>query len=780
MKRYAHHSLAILAFVLSPVLFAQTAKSHLKEGKSAIKAEQYEAAVHALTKSLALDNKNSETYRLRAIANEHTDRYLTAARDYQKASEIKPSDYKSAHAAGVLYYNMGRYEESVYCLNMATKAKAKFLDPYLYKVNCLIALGNYKEALLASELALGIKSSAENYFYHGLVSEHLRHYEVAEADYRKSIKKDKLFKESYLGLASTLLKQNKSDEALVICSKAIVIDTSFTDAYIKRSAIHFSKSDLISANADISKAISLAPGIDTLYLLRAGFLVDLKQQKAAIADYSKALELNPGNFMAHYKRGELHEAAGNKAAATSDYRAFIAATAGNATFEGMRKDADKRIYDLNLERNKPVIAVTSAVVKNNNVIEVALNKTSIMVTVKVTDENPITELKINNEKISVSGTQNEIESIQDIPLDGIDRISIIATDIYHNTSAVAYTIVRTEINPPVIKIVTPYTSAYNEIFLESEKEQIFIEGKITDESQIQSVLVDGNAALFDNSKTNPTFTLDLDVTGKNEIVISSTDVYGNTTEETYKLNRENAKILASNPMGKTWVIFINNSDYESFASLDGPAMDVSTMRAAFSKYDIHNVIEKKNMTKRQLERFFQIELRDYVREQKVNSLLVWYAGHGKFINETGYWIPVDADREDEFTYFNINALKAFMQSYSTFITHVLVVSDACESGPSFYAAMRGSKERDCGDYSSTKFKSSQVFSSAGYELAADNSPFTKTFARSLNYNTDNCIAIDNIVVKVTEAVRQNQKQSPKFGKINGLEDEDGTFFFIKK
>ena len=232
-------------------------------------------------------------------------------------------------------------------------------------------------------------------------------------------------------------------------------------------------------------------------------------------------------------------------------------------------------------------------------------------------------------------------------------------------------------------------------------------------------------------------------------------------------------------MGKTWVVFIDNSNYESFASLEGPAKDITTMRSAFSKYDIHNIIEKKNMTKAQMEKFFSIELRDLVKNQKVNSLLVWYAGHGKFINETGYWIPVDAKRDEEFTYFNVNSLKAFMQTYTNYVTHVLVVTDACESGPSFYAAMRGAKKRECGDYEPTKYKSSQVFSSAGSELAADNSPFTKTFAKSLDYNINSCIAIDNIVISVTESIG-NTKQSPKFGNIQGLEDNGGTFFFMKK
>jgi uncharacterized caspase-like protein len=234
-------------------------------------------------------------------------------------------------------------------------------------------------------------------------------------------------------------------------------------------------------------------------------------------------------------------------------------------------------------------------------------------------------------------------------------------------------------------------------------------------------------------------------------------------------------------MGKTWVVFIENSNYESFASLDGPTKDVSMMKAALSKYKIHNIIHKRDMTKAEMERFFSIELRDLVRKNHVNSIIVWYAGHGKFINNTGYWIPVDAKRDDEFTYFNINQLKASMQSYSDVVTHTLVVTDACESGPTFYQAMRsGLKIRDCGDWKATKFKSSQVFSSAGYELASDNSQFTKTFANSLIHNPNSCIPIESIVEKVTTAVEQKNQQKPQFGKIDGLADENGTFFFIKK
>ena len=185
-------------------------------------------------------------------------------------------------------------------------------------------------------------------------------------------------------------------------------------------------------------------------------------------------------------------------------------------------------------------------------------------------------------------------------------------------------------------------------------------------------------------------------------------------------------------MGKTWVVFIENSKYSNFASLDGPVKDINLMIRALGNYQIHQFIQKKDMTKKQMERFFSIELRDQIKKNQVKSLLVWYAGHGKFINDVGYWIPVDAVRDQEYSYFNLNTLRASMETYLTYLTHTLVVTDACESGPSFYQAMRSDlKNRSCTDWQSTQFKSSQVFSSAGYELAVDDSQFTRTFATAL-------------------------------------------------
>jgi hypothetical protein len=288
-------------------------------------------------------------------------------------------------------------------------------------------------------------------------------------------------------------------------------------------------------------------------------------------------------------------------------------------------------------------------------------------------------------------------------------------------------------------------------------------------------------ASFNPTAQNPEFTANVKIADKEKITFLVKDIYGNTTQQLFTLNRAGLTAGIDNPMGNTWVIFIENSKYENFPSLEGPAKDVLAMKTALANYKITKMIHKQNMTKNAMDKFFSIELRDYIKNNSVNSLVVWYAGHGKYVSPTGYWVPADGKLDDEFSYYGINNLKAHMQSYAGKLLHTLVVTDACESGATFLMAMRGGDDdKKCSSWEVTKAKSSQVFTSAGFELASDNSQFTKTFVSTLNNNIEPCISIDKIVKKVTAAVTKAGNQAPKFGKIKDLEDEGGTFFFVKK
>jgi hypothetical protein len=205
------------------------------------------------------------------------------------------------------------------------------------------------------------------------------------------------------------------------------------------------------------------------------------------------------------------------------------------------------------------------------------------------------------------------------------------------------------------------------------------------------------------------------------------------------------------------------------------------MIKALSKYKIDKIIHKRNLTKSQMNYFFSNELKNLVNEGRVNSLLIWYTGHGKLVGENGFWIPVDSKIDDASTYFNINTLKTVLKPYLQNITHSLIVTDACETGPSFYMSMRDlSSERNCSDGKSTKSRSSQVFTSSTEDFKDGDSKFTTSFANALMFDNNSCVPIERIVTRVSNDVIKSNQKRPVFGKIAGFEDENGTFLFIKK
>lgn len=517
------------------------------------------------------------------------------------------------------------------------------------------------------------------------------------------------------------------------------------------------------------------------YALRGSYYQQFNQHLNAVNDYSVAISMDEKNPDYYFARAKSYEHSMNYSAAANDYETITKLSEYNVDAKKLLDETKARLFEINRENDEPEILVVDPEPKSGTILEFPGDKESVLLKGKVWDESDLQYLKINDMDIRLEKKDTHYEFVTDVDIRDADELVITALDVYDNKQTGIYPIKRTEVDPPKVEIIAPYASDNNLIYLESNDPTLYVEGKITDESFIRSIFIEGVTASYRMDVENPKFSANIDIMNKKKFTVVAEDMFGNKIEEEFILNREGAIISADNPMGKTWVVFIENSDYEIFASLEGPVKDVSLMKSSFAKYQIHNIITKQDMTKEEMEKFFSIELRDLIRSNRVNSLLIWYAGHGKFINETGYWIPIDAQRDDEFTYFNISTLKAAMQSYSSTLTHTLVVTDACESGPTFYQAMRSTPtERSCDDWTATKSKSSQVFSSAGYELAVDNSQFTRTFASSLANNPNACIPIENIVSQVTVAVVKNNQQRPKFGKIDGLEDENGTFFFILK
>ena len=763
------------------IIISQSTKRFLKYFSSGEKyqtAKSYNEAVDNYSKAIEMDPNYVKAYISRAECYEILGKKSEAAEDYKRATIFSPKEKELYFKAGSLYFDIQKYADSDLMLKQAIDRDDSYAEAIDMRFKALIKLNNFQEALKVADLALGIKKTATSIFNRAMMNDSLKNYIAAEKDYKESKYFDSKFIPAYVGLALVQIKLNKIDEALSVCEVALTKVPTSKEIFYARSLVYFQKGDFQNAVNDITKVIVADEKNASALLMRASFYQKLGQWQNAINDLNKCLSFESKNNSAIIGRAYSYEQLANYTAAIKDYEAILKA-GNNDAVKQMLKTAKEKQFDQNRESNKPEVVLTNPKSEGTNV-KIAGNKAETIIKGFVKDASLIKSVTVND--IAADFSKDSINPKFGIKLNLATpkEIVIVATDIYDNTQKIIFAVQRTETDPPLVALTTPYTSFDNEVALDNTNPELYIEGKVKDESMIESIIIDGVAASFPLQGLNPVFSAKVNIANKNKITIEVRDIYGNELKQDYKLNRDGALASQDNPMGNTWMIFIENTNYQSFPVLEGPAKDVILMKSALANYKVSKIVHKKDMTKTDLEKFFAIELRDLVKNNKINSLLIWYAGHGKFVNQTGYWIPIDAKTDDEFTYFNINNLKASMQSYTN-IVHTLVITDACESGPAFYLAMRDApKEKRCENWEETKFKSAQVFSSAGYELASDISQFTKTFASTLNNNPNGCIAIEKIAEKVSAAVKQTAAQAPKLGRISGLEDEGGSFFFMKK
>jgi tetratricopeptide (TPR) repeat protein len=757
----------------------QNGKKYFKAGQEFVENLKYDDAVAQYTSALGVEPSNSNYYIARAGVYEKMMKYDLAKADYEKSLVFEPKNADAMVNLGAVLNKMANYDEALRYLNRASAIDRRNGDIYPEKVITLIGLERYVEALKVSDTALIIKDTPMDYYYRGICYMKMNNEPLAKKELEKSISKDKKLPDPRLALAMLLINSDRV-EAMNQCNEVLKNNDRNTEAYLVRSRVYKKNLDYPHAIDDLSKNILIDPSNSLFYLERGLSYQEFNQHTNAINDFSKYISLKPGDPDAYFARAKSYEEISGFDKAVEDYNKITSLSEFDMKARKMLKEAKTRLYEINRETVAPEIIVASPNI-TDNIIEIKGNSNTLTLSGKIKEKSIIDTLLVNDKPVLFGAKKNdESEFIANVDVTGKESVTIVARDEYNNIKTVSYNLKRTEIDPPAIAIMAPYTSAEHQVFLDEIKPVLFIEGKIEDASMIKSIEIDGVIASYRRDQLNPSFTANIEISNINKFTVMAEDIYGNRKESEFVLNRDNALLLQSNPMGKTWVVFIENSGYETFASLDGPTKDISTINRALANYQIANTIHMKDMTKAQMEKFFNIELRDLIKTNQVKSLLVWYAGHGKFINDIGYWIPVDAKRDDEFTYFNINALKAGLQAY-TGLTHTLVISDACESGPSFYTATRAiESEPTCDNVQATAFKSAQVFSSAGYELAVDNSQFSSTFANTLTNNRNACVPIETIVKTVTSAVANNIQQKPKFGKISGLPDENGTFFFIAK
>jgi hypothetical protein len=403
-----------------------------------------------------------------------------------------------------------------------------------------------------------------------------------------------------------------------------------------------------------------------VYEQRARYYQGFGQQQNAINDLNKVLLDHPKDVDLLLLRAECREANLDMDGALKDLETAQKVMEGDATFsadqrkgiEASRARIALQVFEMNRESDPPRLTVLEPF-SRDSVAQVSASLAYLKVTGHVLDKSHLKSITVNGTLAQFDKEEKDPQFFTSIPWGPVDaEIVVQAVDAYDNFTSVVLRVERTEGLAPLVSLTAPVADADRVVTITAGKESIFLEGKVTDGSLIRLVTVDGVNASYAPDQMNPDFSIKLDVKDKEQFTVHVEDQHGNSTDQIYRLARKAEPVVAAKPPAE-------------IVAADTPA-----------------TITKKNLSKEQLERFFNIELRDLVRTNKVSTILVWYSGHGRSVGGKAYWVPVDARKDDIYSYFNYGSLKAQMQNYSESVDKTVVVSDAAGSDASFYELTR--------------------------------------------------------------------------------------------
>jgi len=200
------------------------ANEWFEKGKNYHLNKEYDKAIEAYTKAIAIDPNYAGAYIGLGNAYNNKGQYDRAIEDYNKAIAIDPNLAKAYNNRGFAYGEKGQYDRAMQDYN-----KAIALDPNLAKV-----YGN-------RGIAYGKKGQ----------------YDRAMQDYNKAIALDPNLAAAYGHRGFAYYKKGQSDRAVEDFNKAIALDPNLANAYNNRGVVYKDKGNMGRAISDLQKACDM-------------------------------------------------------------------------------------------------------------------------------------------------------------------------------------------------------------------------------------------------------------------------------------------------------------------------------------------------------------------------------------------------------------------------------------------------------------------------------------------------------------------------------------------
>jgi hypothetical protein len=332
--------------------------------------------------------------------------------------------------------------------------------------------------------------------------------------------------------------------------------------------------------------------------------------------------------------------------------------------------------------------------------------------------------------------------------------------------------------PPVITIMSPDLKSADPVI--SHEENISIVGKVTDESGIKTLFVNGISTEL--AKDNVFVSQILLKDGNNEISILAIDQFDNVQENKVNISYSPEIVFRTlNGKGSYYALLIGIDKYTDPAipDLDNPINDASRLQKILvSKYTFQEdqIMFLKNPGSEEL----IIALDELAHKiTSDDNLLIFYAGHGWFDEKAniGYWLPSDAKQVNKAAWFRNSTLCDYLKEIDS--KHTLLIADACFGG-SIFKTRAAFPDATKAVNMLYELRSRKAMTSGTLTEVPDRSAFVKYLLDRLNENTEKYLTSEQLFSSFRMAVINNSDVVPQYGEIYNVGDEGGDFVFIKK
>lgn len=360
------------------------------------------------------------------------------------------------------------------------------------------------------------------------------------------------------------------------------------------------------------------------------------------------------------------------------------------------------------------------------------------------------------------------------------------------SSAVAATTTSTssskDATPPKIVITSPPLTRGQGVkpaadrILKQSGSSLTVTGQATDESGVREVTVRGAVVARLDEHGNFSVEVPLQV-GDNPITVTATDNSGNRATESFTVRYEPPPVT-----GRYFALVIGNNRYPNLPAERQLRTAVNDAQQVAALLRTEYGFQTKLLTDVKRAEIINA-LNEYRRSLKADdNLLIYYAGHGHFDEETkkAYWIPVDAELGSPANWIIADDVTSTIRAIPS--RHILIVSDSCYSGTltratDFRLSTPAERERYLEKMRSGT--SRILMASGGNEPVADggggnHSVFARALLDGLRGMSERVFTADELFHQfIKEQVGGKSDQTPEYNPLRNSGHESGDFVFVR-